>query len=43
MEYEAIMTRLRIAQALGVKTTLLRSDSQLIIVKGNFEAKETRM
>ena len=44
-EYEAILTRLRIAQALGAKNILLRSDSQLVIrqVKGDFEAKETRM
>ena len=30
-EYEAILTGLRIAQALGAKNALLRSDSQLII------------
>ena len=44
-EYEAILTGLRIARALGAKNALLRSDSQLIIgqVKGDFEAKETRM
>ena len=44
-EYEAILIGLRIAQVLGAKNALLRSDSQLIIeqVKGNFEAKETRM
>jgi len=44
-EYEAILTRLRIAQALGAKNTLIRSDSQLVIgqVKGDFEVKETRM
>ena len=42
-EYEAILMGLRIAQALGVKNALLRSDSQLVIrqVKGDFEAKET--
>ena len=35
----------RIAQALGVKNVLLRSDSQLIVgqVKRDFEAKETSM
>ena len=45
MEYEAILTGLRIAQALGAKTALLRSDSQLVIrqVKGDFEAKQARM
>ena len=39
------MTGLRIAQALGAQNILLRSDSQLVIgqVKGDFEAKETRM
>ena len=44
-EYEAILTRLRMARAFGPKNILLRSDLQLIIghVKGNFEAKETRM
>ena len=31
VEYKAILTRLRIAQALGAKNILLRSDSQLII------------
>ena len=36
------MTGLRIAQALGAKTALLRSNSQVVIeqVKGDFEAKE---
>ena len=44
-EYEAILMGLRIAQALGVKNALLRSDSQLVIrqVKGDFEVTETRM
>ena len=44
-EYEATLTGLRIAQALGVKNALLRNNSQLVIgqVKGDFEAKETRM
>ena len=44
-EYEAILTGLRIAWALKAKNILLSSDSQLIIgqVKGDFEAKETRM
>ena len=44
-EYKAILTGLRIAQALGAKNALLRSDSQLVIgqVKGDFKAKETRM
>ena len=45
IEYEAIWTGLRIAQVLGAKNALLRSDSQLVIgqVKGDFEAMETRM
>ena len=44
-EYEAILTGLRIAWALKAKNILLSSDSQLVIgqVKGDFEAKETRM
>ena len=44
-EYEAILTGLRIAQALGARNALQRSDSQLVIgqVKGDFEAKEARM
>ena len=44
-EYETILMGLRIAQALRAKNALLRSDSQLVIgqVKGDFEAKETRM
>ena len=44
-EYEAILTGLRIAQALGTKIALLKNDSQLVIrqVMGHFEAKEARM
>ena len=44
-EYEAILMGLRIAQALGAKNALLRSDSQLVIrqVKGDFEVTKTRM
>ena len=36
------MTGLRIAQALGAKTALLKSNSQVVIeqVKGDFEVKE---
>jgi len=39
------LTGLTIAQELGAKNILLRSDSQLVIgqVRGDFEAKETRM
>ena len=45
VEYEAILTRLKIAQALRAKAALLKSDSQLVIgqVNGDFEAKESRM
>ena len=45
VEYKAILTRLKIAQALGAKAALLKSDSQLVIrqVNGDFEAKESRM
>ena len=45
MENEAILTGLKIAHALGSKTALLKSDSQLVIgqVNGDFEAKESRM
>ena len=44
-EYEAILTGLRIAQALGARNALQRSDSQLVIgqVKGDFEVNKTRM
>ena len=45
VEYEAILTGLKIARALGAKNALLKSDSQLVLgqVKGDFEAKEIRM
>ena len=44
-EYEAILTGLRIAQALGARNALQRSDSQLVIgqVKGDFEVNKTGM
>ena len=44
-EYEALLTRLRIARALGAEKIMLKSDSQLVIgqVRGDFEAKEARM
>ena len=44
-EYEALLAGLRLARALGAQRIMLKSDSQLVIgqVKGNFEAKETRM
>ena len=44
-EYEALLTGLRIAKALGAEKIVLKSDSQLVIgqVRGDFEAKEARM
>ena len=44
-EYEALLAGLRIVRVLGAQRIVLKSDSQLVIgqVKGNFEAKETRM
>ena len=44
-KYEVILTGLRIAQAFGTKTVLLKNDSQLVIrqVMGDFEANEARM
>ena len=40
-----MLAGLRIAKALGAEKIVLKSDSQLVIgqVKGDFEAKETRM
>ena len=45
VEYEAILSGLRIAKALGAKNISLRSDSQLVVgrVREYFEANETRM
>ena len=44
-EYEALLTGLRIPRALGAENIVLKNDSQLVIglVRGDFEAKETRM
>ena len=44
-EYEALLTGLRIARALGAKNIVLKSNSQLVIgqVRGDFEVKKTRM
>ena len=44
-EYEALLTGLRIARALGAEKIVLKSNSQLVIgqVRGDFKAKETRM
>ena len=44
-EYEALLAGLSLAKALGAKSLIVQSDSQLIIgqVKGDYEAKEERM
>ena len=44
-EYEALLTGLSLAKALGAKNLIIQADSQLIIeqVKGDYEAKEERM
>ena len=44
-KYKAILTRLKVAQALGAKTALLKSDSQLVIrpINGEFEVTESKM
>ena len=44
-EYKAILIGLKVAQALGAKTALLKSDSQLVIrpINGEFEVTESRM
>ena len=44
-EYEALLTGLSLAKALGAKNLIVQVDSQLIIgqVKGDYEAKEERM
>ena len=44
-KYEAILTGLRIARALGGENIVLKSDSQLVIgqVRGEYKAKEARM
>ncbi|XP_030945656.1 uncharacterized protein LOC115970125 [Quercus lobata] len=39
-EYEALLTRLKIARALGGETIMLKSDSQLVIRDQNAEADE---
>ena len=45
VEYEAILTRLKVTKALRAKIVLLKSDSKLVIEQVNieFEAKEKRM
>ena len=45
VEYEALLTRLSLAKALGAKSLIVQTNSQLIIgqVNGDYEAKEERM
>ena len=45
LEYEEILTRLRLGKALGAKNLLVQSDSKLVIgkIKEEYEAKEERM
>lgn len=45
VEYEAILTRLKIAKFMEDKSKILNSDSRLVIgqVKGEYKAKEQRM
>ena len=44
-KYEALLTRLSLAKALGAKNLIVQADSQLIIgqVKGDYGAKEETM
>ncbi|VFQ71306.1 unnamed protein product [Cuscuta campestris] len=44
-EYEALAGRLRLARALGIKRTKIRSDSSLVVrqVNGDMEVKEERL
>ena len=44
-EYEALLTGLSLAKALGAKNLIVQADSQLIIgqMKGDYEAKEERV
>ena len=45
VEYEGILTGLKLGKALGVKNLLVQSDSKLVVeqIKGEYEAKEERM
>ena len=45
VEYEAILTGLKVEKALGAKNLLLQSDSKLIMgqIKEEYEAKEEMM
>jgi len=44
-EYKMILTRLRVAKALGAKNVLLKCDSRLVVrqINEEFEAKENKM
>ena len=44
-EYEAVLTSLRIAKALGIKNLKLKTNSKLIVgqITNEYEAKEERM
>ena len=45
VEYDGILTGLRLGKALGVKNLLVQSDSKLVIgqIKEEYKAKEERM
>ena len=45
VEYEGILTGLRLGKALGATNLLVQSDSKLVVgqIKGDYEAKEERM
>ena len=45
VEYEGILTGLKLGKALGVKNLLVQNDSKLMIgqIMGEYEAKEARM
>ena len=45
VEYEGVLTGLRVGKALGVKNLLLQSNSKLVVcqIKGEFKANEERM
>ena len=45
VEYEGILTGLRLGKAFGVKNLLVENDSKLVIgqIKGKYKAKEERM
>ena len=45
VEYESVLTGLRLGRVLGVKHLLVQNDSKLVIgqIKGEYEAKEERM